>query len=62
MLVLIKPPGFESFSKMVHSYPSGNKSLATVKDAGPAPIRAIFFPFFTTGTSGNKSSMSPLLS
>jgi len=39
MLVRINPPGTPYCSKIVMSYPNGNKSLATVSDAGPALCR-----------------------
>ena len=58
MLVHIRPPGFASFSKMVTSYPSGSRSLATVSDAQPAPMQAMRFPFFSSGMAGRKPVMS----
>ena len=58
MFVHISPPGFASFSKIVTSYPSGSRSLATVSDAHPAPMQAIRFPFFSVGISGRKGTTS----
>ncbi len=59
MLVLIRPPALLSFSKRMHLYPMSIRSLATVSDAGPPPIRAIFFPL-GFATEGNKSEISSL--
>ncbi len=58
MFVHIRPPGFASFSKIVTSYPSGRRSLATVSDAQPAPMQAMRFPFFSSGIVGRKPVMS----
>ena len=52
MFVHMSPPGLASFSKIVTSYPSGRRSLATVSDAHPAPMHAIRLPFFSVGISG----------
>ena len=38
------------------------RSLATVSDAGPAPMSATFLPFFAVGALGSRAEMSPLLS
>ena len=60
MLMRIRPPGRGPFSNMVHWYPSGIRSFATVSDEGPAPMSATFFPFFATGICGSRSVMSSL--
>ena len=62
MLVRIKPPGTPYCSKIVTSYPKGSKSLATVSDAGPAPMQAMRLPFFTAGALGSSAVMSSRLS
>ena len=60
MLMRIRPPGRGPFSKMVHWYPSGIRSFATVRADGPAPMSATFFPFFVVGVFGMRSVMSSL--
>ena len=62
MLMRIRPPGRGPFSKMVHWYPSGIRSFATVRADGPAPMSATFFPFFVAGAFGMRSVMSSLWS
>ena len=59
MLVRIRPPGLSSDSYMTSSYPSGARSLATVREAQPAPISATRLPFFSFGAVGSRWSMSP---
>ena len=36
--------------------------MATVSDAGPAPMQATFLPFFCAGITGNRDEMSSLWS
>ena len=49
------PPAFGSPSNSVTSYPSGARSRATVSDAGPAPMQAIFLPFFFAAGLGRRA-------
>jgi hypothetical protein len=58
MLLRIRPPALASFSKITTSYPRGTRSLATVREAGPAPMQAILLPFFSAGARGRRSVMS----
>ena len=59
IFVLISPPAFPSLSKRVHSYPIITKSLATVKEAGPPPTSATFFPLVAS-TLGIRFAISSL--
>jgi len=41
----MNPPALASPSNTVTSYPNGTRSRATVSDASPAPMQAMYLPF-----------------